>query len=296
MKLHHIKPEKLQYIVDSMERLMTSHIVWLNIFNKQLICNTSDQSFAESHKECEFGKWYDSIQTQELTSDDEFIYLGSIHEKLHAAGSLLLTISRDGGVVTESEYQSFSEIESEFIRKLESIYYAINSTWHMTDNLTQLPNRGLLQSILEREYEQFERMGGEHCIAFADIDHFKNINDVHGHLAGDEVLQAVSQQLLIYLRKYDLVGRYGGEEFLLYLPNTSLDNAEDIIERIRQGIHDYAIELCDGESINVTFSFGLSQFTPECTLSEVIRNADNAMYFAKKNGRDNVSVHDKEKY
>ena len=273
---------------------MTSHIAWLNTFNKQLVCNSPDKSFAESHKECDFGQWYYSSETQELTSDDEFKQVGCIHEKLHVAGSLLLDISREDGVINEHEYQSFIEIESEFIRKLEDIYYAMNTTRCMTDNLTQLPNRGLLYSILEREYEQFERMGGNHCMVFADIDHFKEVNDIYGHTAGDKVLKVVAQQLSLLLRNYDLVGRYGGEEFLIYLPNTDLDNAREIIERVRQKIGDLSIEVSHVESIKVTFSFGLSQFTKECTLSEVIRNADNAMYYAKENGRNMVNVYEKQ--
>ncbi|HEY5672998.1 MAG TPA: diguanylate cyclase [Malonomonas sp.] len=159
-----------------------------------------------------------------------------------------------------------------------------------TDPLTRLCNRRHLYDKLEVEINRCVRGGNSIALIMADIDHFKRINDQHGHQAGDEALVKVSDLLLEELRTYDLAARYGGEEFCLVLPETNLKAAAEVAERIR-----YKAELINFnapmEREKITISFGVAAFeNREGTIDELIRLADEALYLAKKSGRNQVKT------
>jgi len=121
---------------------------------------------------------------------------------------------------------------------------------------------------------------------------FSKMLMIYGHFVGDKVLKVVAKQFSLSLRKYDSVGRYGGEEFLFCLPKTHLTDAKNIIERVRLKIQDLSIHTDKEMGVNITCSFGLAKFTSGKSLSEIINFADEAMYFAKENGRNRVEVCD----
>jgi len=152
------------------------------------------------------------------------------------------------------------------------------------DPLTQCLNRRVFFKTFEAEISRARRYGHSLSCVMADIDHFKSINDQHGHLAGDEVLKAVSQTLRSLLRKSDLVCRYGGEEFCILLPHISADNSVKAAERFR-----IAIESTDCSGIRVTASFGTSTLEPGIEEPEkLVDLADKALYQAKEEGRNRV--------
>jgi two-component system cell cycle response regulator len=130
------------------------------------------------------------------------------------------------------------------------------------------------------------------AVAIADIDHFKAVNDTHGHLAGDAVLAAVSAAMRDLLRDCDLCGRFGGEEFALLLPRTTAAQALEITERIRQGISQLAIPWDDAAAIRVTISIGVAvPSRARRTLDDLLAAADHALYQAKSSGRDRVVMY-----
>jgi diguanylate cyclase (GGDEF)-like protein len=130
------------------------------------------------------------------------------------------------------------------------------------------------------------------AVAIADIDHFKTVNDTHGHLAGDAVLAAVSAAMRDLLRDCDLCGRFGGEEFALLLPRTTAAQALEVTERIRQGISDLVIPRDGTEAIRVTISIGVAfPSQARCTLDDLLAAADHALYQAKSSGRDRVVMY-----
>ncbi|RTL41939.1 MAG: GGDEF domain-containing protein [Burkholderiales bacterium] len=152
-----------------------------------------------------------------------------------------------------------------------------------TDELTgALNRRGLLQH-LEAVHAGAAAGGAGYALLMVDVDHFKAINDQHGHAEGDRVLQAVSASLRTALRTDDRVGRWGGEEFCVLLPRTSLHDARQLAERVARRVAE------DGTGVRVTVSIGVSQFTAgDADLQAVIRRADGALYDAKAAGRNRV--------
>lgn len=150
-----------------------------------------------------------------------------------------------------------------------------------TDKLTGLYNRQKLDDLLS-EHIAFARKSDTPLVAvLADIDFFKSINDGFGHLRGDQVLQSVANQLALHLRQQDHVGRWGGEEFLLVLPGVDIAGALAITERIR-----LQVEHSKPLGHRLTMSFGLAAWQPSDTPTELVTRADNALYLAKKSGRN----------
>ncbi|HET7775931.1 MAG TPA: diguanylate cyclase, partial [Azospira sp.] len=150
--------------------------------------------------------------------------------------------------------------------------------------LTGLPNRRFMQERIGQEIALVERSGGRFCLALADIDRFKNINDTHGHATGDTVLAAVAHTLTENLREYDICARWGGEEFLMLFPGCSADDAAPLAERIRQGMADATLEKLPG--VHITISLGYTEFQTGESLDATLRRADHALYQAKDQGRN----------
>ncbi|WP_313711063.1 diguanylate cyclase [Pseudomonas sp.] len=157
----------------------------------------------------------------------------------------------------------------------------------LIDPLTGLPNRAAWTEQVEREMLDWQERGGHLAMAILDLDHFKRINDSYGHLAGDKVLKIVADQLRKRLRARDFIARFGGEEFVLLLPQTSPAVAAQVAEALRA-----AIEACPfhfkGERVVITTSIGLSAFRSGERGDQVLKRADAALYRAKDSGRNRV--------
>ena len=161
-----------------------------------------------------------------------------------------------------------------------------------TDAKTGLLNAGAWQREAAVEVTRAARAQTPLAVAIADIDHFKAVNDTHGHLAGDAVLAAVSAAMRDLLRDCDLCGRFGGEEFALLLPRTTAAQALEITERIRQGISQLAIPRDGTAAIRVTISIGVAvPSQARRTLDDLLAAADHALYQAKRSGRDRVVIY-----
>jgi diguanylate cyclase (GGDEF)-like protein/PAS domain S-box-containing protein len=162
----------------------------------------------------------------------------------------------------------------------------------MTDYLTNLYNRRYFMQRGEEDLKRTKRSNQPLALLMMDIDEFKNVNDTYGHEAGDMALQQVAAALKSSLREVDILGRMGGEEFAVLLPNTSLVEAVPLAERVRHVIAATPIEILSGDShitITITISMGVAAFTKEIsTIDDLLRNADAALYQAKRNGRNRV--------
>ncbi len=158
-----------------------------------------------------------------------------------------------------------------------------------TDHLTGLYNRRYAQHLIDAENARCAGWAGVYCIVLGDVDHFKSINDTYGHDCGDNVLRTVAAQMKAALRKDDCLSRWGGDEFLLLLPATSVDSAVAISEKLRaivQGLdYDYY-----GHHIRITMTFGIAQYFNDPNSDSVVIRADRALYQGKSNGRNCVSA------
>lgn len=162
----------------------------------------------------------------------------------------------------------------------------------LTDALTHLPNRRAIMAQLTREVEQSRRSGLPLAVVMMDLDRFKQLNDTHGHPAGDAVLVAVAETLGEALRQSDMAGRYGGEEFMILLHGADNHGASLLAERCRQALEDMAVDTGDGKPLKVTASFGLCSNEKNAALTpeEMVERADAALYQAKSRGRNRVDI------
>ena len=160
-----------------------------------------------------------------------------------------------------------------------------------TDPLTGLFNRRTFMQKIENEALRFKRTQKIFSILFGDIDLFKKINDTYGHLAGDAILVSISHILNTEKREIDQVARWGGEEFLILLPETNLKGAVQLGNKIRKSISAKPITH-EGQEINVTMSFGVSEYNSETHIEKIIDLADQRLYLAKNSGRNKVVSED----
>ena len=156
-----------------------------------------------------------------------------------------------------------------------------------TDGLTGALSR---RSLLEHLQAMVDDPATQHCVLIADIDFFKKVNDTYGHLAGDQVLKTFTNTIRALLRKDDLLGRIGGEEFVVALKNTDLQNAQTLAERLRRAVAESQTTTDDGTVITITASFGLALYNGNELVEALLARADAALYRAKKSGRNRVET------
>jgi diguanylate cyclase (GGDEF)-like protein len=155
------------------------------------------------------------------------------------------------------------------------------------DELTGSPNRRVFLERLESEVDRCARLGTRLSVVFVDIDHFKRINDDHGHQVGDAVLKGIFARLEESLRAYDFVGRYGGDEFVMALPGNDAEGGAAVAERLRESVQESAV----GKVSEVTISLGVAQLERGMTAEGLLRNADMALYRAKNGGRNKTIMY-----
>ena len=156
------------------------------------------------------------------------------------------------------------------------------------DYLTEVLTRRALMELLEAEIQRTTRYERDLSVMIVDIDHFKRVNDSYGHIVGDAVLRKVAQVLRKAVRRSDTVGRYGGEEFVIILPETPLEKALMLAEKLRKQIAAAAVKH-EGQKLNaVTVSIGVAQYDEDSSVDHLINRSDQWLYKAKENGRNQV--------
>ena len=159
------------------------------------------------------------------------------------------------------------------------------------DALTSALNRGAILSFLENDIKRSKRIKSSLSLLMFDIDFFKKINDTYGHLAGDQVLRQLSEVTKEAIREIDLFGRYGGEEFLIILPDTNISQACILAERLIHKVRNHPF-VTDKVTLKVTISIGLAEYRYSESVEQLIERADIALYQAKFLGRDNIQISD----
>jgi len=196
----------------------------------------------------------------------------------------LVTLAATLEAVT-AELQRTKRILSNKETELKAVIAQADEVSH-TDALTFLPNRRQILADLQRETSFSDNYGTPLTISMLDIDHFKNINDTYGHTVGDQVLRSLGSELRDHIRYPDTIGRYGGEEFLIVLPHSTLRAATQQADRLCRHVRSLVIK-CGDEELKVTVSLGIAQYKIHEEDWQVFLNrADAALYQAKNNGRD----------
>jgi diguanylate cyclase len=284
-------PEDSQEVLDVVSNAIEGHEKWLQRWTHAIICGTAPPREIVSDQAQylgPFGSWLATHKGDALVDQPVFRELGEAHADMHAFGRYLALRAADGRAITPEEYDAFIGKVNAFNRHARRIRDAFQQAASVLDPLTGVHNRQTMMRDLERE--RALRTKSPLCIVLSDIDHFKQVNDSHGHAAGDTVLQAVAGRFLAFLRPYDSMYRYGGEEFLICLPNADIDTAETVIERLRQALAAEPVAADGGLKIAVTASFGVRMVEPGTNLKQTIEQADRALYAAKQGGRNRAVV------
>ena len=205
----------------------------------------------------------------------------------------LIEMARESQLLTNLHICHEVEKLKEGTLNLETQYERLQNS-AQRDELTRLYNRSFLDEYLDKMFKQSLRDGNTFTLGFLDLDHFKKVNDTYGHSVGDQVLKAAADILQAQLRGSDVVGRYGGEEFLIVLPETPPAGAQDVFHRILEAFRQTRHPISSGQELGVTASIGIATHSPENpfpTIGHLIDAADQALYQVKQHGRNNFKMY-----
>jgi len=283
-------PQSVLTGISGIEQAIAQQTKWFKAWHEQVICNHDTREFQVSEiADLPLGAWYVSDLSQPFHNNPCFLTLGEKLNDLLAQVRVFLT--EDNGPHAVDDYMVFMNTLMDMNMYVQSLQ---NDAWRgltKMDPLTGVRNRHDMMADLDNERERARRATLPCAIAMVDLDHFKVINDVHGHLGGDQVLRKVSQMFADKLRPYDMVYRYGGEEFLLCLPNTDLNTAVIVLDRLRERIASNGMALVKGEAdVFVTASFGVADVDTVEHIVKTIERADAALYDVKKSTRNAVKA------
>ncbi len=283
--------EAIEQVINRIELGLDEHSKWVKLWNTRAICHTSfppSYLTETSHQECDFAKWFHSCQAEEWLHQVDFESISSVHRTMHEEARELAVKIQKGQRIKEEDYYTFVNSEWSFSQQLQRLKDKITRLQISFDPLTGIFNRQAMMPILLQEQAYVQRDGKVCCLAMADLDFFKNINDTYGHANGDIVLRRVADYLKSNLRPYDALFRYGGEEFLFCLPNTDYFTGKTLLDRLRSEIHGLPITLGNDEVIHISISLGIAQMQPGISSEDVVIRADEALYEAKNKGRNQV--------
>jgi diguanylate cyclase (GGDEF)-like protein len=288
--------QQLQTAVAHLDQAIYNHEQWYKSLQRVLIARLPPDEpdlMADAHRRCRFGQWYESDGAALLRDHSAFAAVGQAHQQMHESAAHLLQRSADELPISVNDLDQFNNQLDRLRLEIQSLRRELAETAQNRDPLTGARNRTSLLSDL-REQQALVRRGLQpSALMMIDLDRFKEMNDRHGHLAGDAVLTSTSQCAQAQVRPYDRLYRYGGEEFLLLMPQITIDAALKMAERLRaavaaQEIDDPAV----GPPLRITASFGVAPLDATRPVEESIDRADRAMYQAKTAGRNRVQASD----
>lgn len=272
-----------------------AHLAWLDELVRKIELKDTD-SFPELNpKLCEFGRWLHTKGKSIIQNNSKYTELETMHRNLHLfAGKIQRVLSQEEYFILIS-----------YLEKCELLSLRIGTELVLVDNieinkkvtkdaLTGALNRHALKPIFETQYDYAQATDGSFVMALMDLDNFKHINDEYGHIAGDEMLRQFVACVKRNIRNSDVIVRYGGEEFVLFLPSTPIEKAIDVLQRIREAFAQLQVEV-DDKVVSTTVSIGVVPVEPKmpfvsALIDEYIMIADKKLYKAKESGKNRVVV------
>jgi diguanylate cyclase (GGDEF)-like protein len=288
-----LERDQIQQYSQELEVIAAAHLTWFKKLNAALVCGGEPAGAyldADAHLKTPFGRWYHTIEPHPMAEYPGFQELGDIQSAMHDSARVILKIARLGERPSQAMHDEWIELSLRLNTTLRHLQLEILSELLSTDPLTGCFTRRGMIARLQSEQERSLRNQRPCCLCMMDFDHFKRVNDECGHPAGDTVLRQGTKFAQNILRKYDSIFRYGGEEFLICLPSTPLDDAKQVIERIRAGLEALPIVAPNGKPLRVTASFGLIEMHPRRPVEDSIALADEAMLAAKQKGRNRIEL------
>lgn len=285
--------EQLLHLIAQLDHALEKHEQWHNRIVRTMIArlhpDAADIS-PDAHRHCLFGEWYEGLQTRMMREHPSFIALGEAHQQMHRTATRLLQRLLEARPISPEEIDEFTSARDRMKLQLQSWRQELVDVLQNSDPLTGARNRLTMLADLRHQHALVQRGAQQCAIALLDVDNFKDVNDRFGHLAGDTVLAYTVQTIESMIRPYDRIYRYGGEEFLLCLPNVSVEEAVHLAKRLRKAIAANDIETDDGRAFRITASFGVAALESSGTVEQAIDKVDKALYLAKSRGRNRVEV------
>ncbi len=280
--------------LDDLDNGIVSHTKWLKGLHRSLICRDEEPNEQDiepdAHHNCQFGKWYYNGNHAELDRLELFTEIGDQHKKMHDQARQVLLKGVKQEPINIDDYDTFMDLAINFKLEVRKLQHQIIEEVCVVDHLTGAWNRQSMSMRLAQEHERVVRSGNCSSICMLDLDHFKEVNDQFGHTCGDQVLKGLVEICTTNLRSYDSIFRYGGEEFLICLPDIEPVDALPLLERLREAIESKSYRHKDGEMVSVTASFGVSHMDQDKSLDDVVVEADQALLLAKNQGRNCIRL------
>ena len=285
-------PQSVLDGISAIERAIALQTKWFKNWHEQVICNHDLAGFdVNAVRDLPLGKWFESEESKPFRNNPGFMILGERLEEIVTQVRVFLGESEGDAPHPVDSYTHFMNTLMDLNTQVQQLQ---NDAWRgltRMDPLTGVRNRHDMMAELDVERERARRSADACSVAMVDLDHFKALNDTHGHVVGDQVLRHISALFGEQLRPYDMVYRYGGEEFLLCLPNTDAKTATMVLDRLRVKISQTPMPYAkDGEPFFLSASFGVTEIDTVEHIVKSIERADMALYDVKQKGRNAVGI------
>lgn len=273
-----------------LDRAIALHAQWLARLNRQLICggqDSDDNLAGDAHLRCGLGPWLHGQAPGH--QDPDRAALAVAHKSMHGIARHLLLTQGASQPITGADYDALVAVAARVRQLLRRREQELMEKLGAVDKLTGVWNRQAVHLRLAEEIERVQRTRQPCALCYVDVDDFARINEAHGQRIGDAVLRALAAFFTRHLRGYDTIYRLAGEEFLLCLPTTDLDQAGSLLNRLREELAATPFPV-DGHDIRLTASFGVVALDPIFFIDETLDRVERAQLIAKSEGGNRVCL------
>jgi len=272
-----------------------SHLIWLTSLAEKIKDEEKSKFVELDHQLCAFGKWLQNDAKQVILNNSKYKAIDNLHQSLHLfAKKIFMQIGTNEHHILITYLEKCELISLSLGTELALVDNILMNKRITKDTLTGALNRHALKSVFESQYELSLATNSSFVLAMCDLDLFKEVNDTHGHVAGDKLLKLFVTTVKQNIRSSDVIVRYGGEEFVIMLPAINKEKGLEVLEKIRGDFQKSSI-LFNSSKVSTTVSIGMMEIKPtreykKCFVDEHIIIADQKLYMAKESGRNRIEV------